>query len=126
MIPLLAAVLVLHPVVAEAGPLRLAAGAEPPIDVEWLVDGQSVGTTHGHEALEVTVTPGLHEVRAASQADHPWTALARVDAPTSGLAYVTAWSASAPGEAPRPIPSSWLAPVAVALAGALRRLSKGP
>lgn len=110
------ATLVLHPVLDEAGPVRLVAtglGDEP---VLWRVDGQAVGTTADGEAKVVRLSEGAHVVEAQSAATGAWQALARSDPQGDGWSAVPAWHGEHP--AAQPIPGESTVALGVALAGA--------
>ncbi len=127
MIPIVAALLILQPAVQDASDVRLVAAGTGSQTIDWSLDGQWVATTRDHEAATVRMPGGAHRVTAESHSIHPWTAMARVDPSGPGLAYVPAWSASAPGEPVRPIPMPFAVPLAMLGAFLLRRrLSKGP
>lgn len=98
-----AALLLVQPVLEEPGDLRLVATG-PPGPVEWLVDGQEAGRTAAREALTVAAAAGPHAVVARTAHAGPWQVVVRLDAPGPGIAYTPAWTASSPGEGPRPIP----------------------
>lgn len=103
---LVAAALLLQPVLAEDAPLRMAAG-ETDADVEWVLDGQTVAVTRPGEAATVNVSAGPHELWVRSDSSRHWQAMARVEPPNAtGLAYVPAWTArsqdAAPADEPRP------------------------
>ena len=91
---LLAAVLVLNPVLAEDGDLRLVATGVEGHKVTWTLDGEAVAVTGDREAAVVAATAGAHEVRATSLAQGRWHAVARIDGVAEGAAYVPAWSAT--------------------------------
>lgn len=90
----LAVVLVLQPVLAEDGALRLAATGVGDAEVTWLLDGAEVARTADREATVVAVAAGVHELRAVSEAQGRWTAMARPDGSGDGAAYVPAWAAT--------------------------------
>lgn len=91
---LLAAVLVLNPVLAEDADLRLAASGTDGHMVTWTLDGVPVAVTGDREAAIVNATAGAHELRATSLAQGRWHAVARLDGAGVGAAYVPAWSAT--------------------------------
>jgi hypothetical protein len=91
---LLAAVLVLQPVLAEDGPLRIVASGVGDDEVVWSLDGVEVARTHDREAAVVAVGAGAHELRATSAAQGAWHALARPDGAGDGAAFVQGWSAT--------------------------------
>ena len=87
------AVLILHPVLAEEGPLRLVAVGTGADVVEWSIDGTVVAnTTHG-VAAAVQVTAGEHTVVARTVHRASWTALVRSEPRTAGIEHVPAWTA---------------------------------
>jgi hypothetical protein len=90
---LLAAVLVLQPVLAEDGDLRLVAAGVGDDPVVWTLDGVEVARTADREAAVVNVSAGVHELRASSAATGAWHALARPDGLADGAAFVPGWSA---------------------------------
>lgn len=87
-------VLLLHPVLEDAGPLRLVAAGVGDGEVAWNVDGVEVARTGDREAAVLDLAAGPHEVRATGPASRAWDALARPDGPAAGATYVPAWSAS--------------------------------
>jgi Penicillin-Binding Protein C-terminus Family len=113
---LLAAALLLQPVLADDGELRFVAvgvGAEP---VTWVMDGVEVATTRDREAVSVGAAAGRHEVWAVSDARGPWRALVRpADPPPDGAVIVPAWTA-----VHEPTPDSgwpsWALPLAATVA----------
>lgn len=90
---LLAAVLVLQPVLAEDGQLRLVAADVGDESVTWALDGVEVARTTDREAAVVNVSAGVHELRVTSAARGAWHALARPDGTADGAAFVPGWSA---------------------------------
>ncbi|MES2154675.1 MAG: hypothetical protein V4510_06015 [bacterium] len=126
MMHVLVAVVILHPVLAEPGDVRLVAAGTGGASTEWAVDGAHVASTADREAAVVHLQAGGHRIEAESHASRAWIAIARVVPAQPGLAYVPSWSGGAAGEATRPIPVDLpVVGVAVAAAG-LRRHSKGP
>jgi hypothetical protein len=113
---LLAAALLLQPVLAEDGPLRLVAVGTGPEPVEWTLDGEVVARTADGEAARIDVAAGPHDLWAASAARGRWRVLARPDpAPAGGGAEaVAAWAAVHEPE-PEPGGHAWLLPVGAAL-----------
>ena len=92
---LLAAALLLHPVLAEDGHLRLVAVGTGDDAVEWRLDGHPVATTGDGEAVSVPAVAGPHELWATSPAEGEWRALARPDgAVPGGAGAVPAWTAA--------------------------------
>lgn len=91
---LLAAVLVLQPVLLEDGPLRVVASGVGDDEVVWTLDGVEVARTLDREAAVVHVAAGAHELRATSTAQGAWHALARPDGAAEGAAFVPGWSAT--------------------------------
>ncbi|MGB1698054.1 MAG: hypothetical protein ACPHK8_06610 [Thermoplasmatota archaeon] len=113
----LMAILLLQPVFDDAGTMRLVSDA----DTEWMVDGESVGSTLAHEALELDVAAGAHEVVASSGTNGAWTVLARPVVAGEGATYVPAWTASSTGEV---VSNDWPAWVALGLGLALVLVSR--
>lgn len=99
---LLAAILVLQPVLAEDGQLRLVAADVGDDVVVWTLDGVEVARTSDREAAVVNVSAGVHELRATSPARGAWHALARPDGSAQGAAFVPGWSAMHEAEARDP------------------------
>lgn len=89
----LVVVLLLQPVLDEAGPMRLVAADVGDAEVVWSLDGVEVARTHDREAAVVDVAAGSHELRAASTASGGWTALARPDGVGDGATFVQGWVA---------------------------------
>lgn len=87
----LLAILVVQPVFDEPGTMRMVSDAE----TEWMVDGEIVGQTAAHEALELPVSAGQHEVTASSDTRDAWNVLVRPVKSGPGANYVDAWTASA-------------------------------
>jgi hypothetical protein len=114
---LLAAALLLQPVLAEDGALRLVAVGTGPEPVEWTLDGAAVARTADGEAARIEVTAGPHELWASSAARGEWRALARPDAAPSGggAQPVVAWTALHEAEPPAAGHHAWLLPVGAAL-----------
>lgn len=121
----LVVVLLLSPVLAEAGDLRLVATGVDDERVVWLLDGVEVAQTHDRQAATVSVSGGAHLLEARSSATGRWQALARPDPVGDGAAYVPAWTAvhepsatPATGwEWPRPALPGLLAAAAIGLMG---------
>lgn len=115
----LAAALLLQPVLAEEGDLRLVAVGTGGHRVEWTLDGHHVASTADGEAATVPAGAGPHELWAVSGAEGAWRALARPDgAAAGGAGAVPAWSAlHAPAEPAGP--PAWAWPLACASAAAL-------
>lgn len=115
------AVLLLQPVLADDGPLRLVAADVGDEEVTWTLDGVEVARTGDREAVVVNVSAGVHELRASGPERGPWHALARPDGTADGAAFVAGWSASHD-----PVPRtgdgspwwSWLPPLHLALGAA--------
>ena len=101
-------VLVLQPVLAEDGPLRLVAGDIGDESVTWMLDGVEVARTGDREAAVVNVSAGVHELRVSSPARGAWHALARPDGSAEGAAFVPGWSASHEPEPRADGGSEWL------------------
>jgi hypothetical protein len=118
---LVAAAVLLQPVLADDGPLRVVAVGTGDDPVDWTLDGRLVATTADGEAASVPASSGPHELWATSRSDAAWRALARPD-PSSpgGAAAVPAWTAvNVPAASDRALPS-WTYPVAsAAVAGLL-------
>lgn len=113
---LLAALVVLHPVLAEDQPVRLAASASAE-QVTWTIDGEPLGTYPASQAVRVELKAGEHWVKAESPSRAEWTALVRPDPDHGpGASLVQAWSATAPAT-PRSGPSSGIVPIALAALG---------
>lgn len=112
---LLAAALLLQPVLAEDGALRLVAVGTGPEPVEWTLDGEVVARTADGEAARVNATAGPHELWASSGARGAWRALARPDDPPpgGGVHPVAAWTAVHEAEEPAGR-HAWLLPVGAA------------
>ena len=108
----LAALLLVQPVLEQPGTLRLVATG-PPGPVEWLVDGREAGSTPARQPLAVPAAAGPHVVVARTARTGPWQVVVRLDAPGPGIAYAPAWTASSTGDGPRVIPG----PAAPLLAG---------
>ncbi|MEA3203295.1 MAG: Penicillin-Binding Protein C-terminus Family [Thermoplasmata archaeon] len=121
----LAALLLVQPVLEEPGTLRLVATG-PPGPVEWLVDGQSVGSAAAREPIAVQAGPGPHAGVARASHSGPWQVVVRLDKPGPGIAYAPAWTASSAGDGPRVIPGLSLGVVGAALAAAAWAQSKRP
>ena len=122
----LLAVLVLQPVLAEPGPLRLVAVGTGTETVEWLVDGTVVATTLDGVPAAVNATAGMHTVVARTAYQASWSALVRSEPSGPGIQYVPAWTAHWDAEenrsdATRP---AWLAP-GIAGAAALAAILAG-
>jgi hypothetical protein len=98
---LLAALVTLHPVLAEPGTLRVAADGTGGAPVEWTLDGRRVATTYEGRAAELQAGAGEHTLVARSRAEPPWLAMARPDLRGEGLAFVPAWTGVAQAEAPQ-------------------------
>lgn len=113
----LLAILIVQPVFDDASTMRLVSDAE----TEWVVDGAPVGKTGAHEAFEMEVGAGSHEVVATSGTVGAWTVLARPVVVGEGATYVPAWTASSSGE---PIATDWPAWIALALGLALVLVSR--
>jgi len=107
------AVLLLHPILAEPGALRLVASGTGMDTVEWWVDGNVVGVGVEGSALTVNVTAGEHSVVARTVWPGPWEIMARPDPHAPGLTGTPAWTASSPGLWPddQAIPTPWLLPL---------------
>lgn len=124
---LIAAALLLQPVLAEDGDLRLVAVGTGGDEVTWTLDGRTVATTRDGEAAAIPASAGPHDLWATSEAQGPWRVLARPDgAVAGGAGPVPAWTAVnvEPGESG---PPAWLWPVATLAAAllALVRPSQG-
>lgn len=118
---LLAAAVLLQPVLAEDGPLRLVAVGTGDDVVDWTLDGRLVATTGDGEAASVAASAGPHELWATSRSDAAWRALARPDgASPGGATAVPAWTAvNVPSEPATALPA-WTYPAAsAAVAGLL-------
>ena len=118
----LAAVLLLQPVLAEEGEVRLVAAGVGRDEVVWHVDGVEIARTGDREAATAFLAAGEHEVAAHGPAGARWQALARLDGPAAGAAYVPAWTAvHEPVDAPRGSGaidlSAWPVALAVAAVG---------
>lgn len=112
----LAAALLLQPVLAADGDLRLVAVGTGDVAVEWTLDGRLVATTRDGEAASVPAGAGPHELWATSRADGTWRALARPDgAAAGGAGAVPAWTAVHESEEAAGWPA-WTWPVAGAAA----------
>lgn len=117
---LLAAAVLLQPVLASDGQLRLVAVGVGGAEVDWTLDGRLVATTGDGEAASVPASAGEHELWATSRSQAAWRALARPDGAASGGAgAVPAWTAvHAAGDAGGAPPWTW--PLAgLAAAGAV-------
>ncbi|MEK6986291.1 MAG: hypothetical protein AABX89_07910 [Candidatus Thermoplasmatota archaeon] len=110
------ATLVLHPVLDEAGPVRLVATGLDDELVLWRVDGRAVGTTADGEAMVLMLSEGAHRIEAQSAATGAWQALARSDPQEAGWSAVPAWHGERP--AVQPIPGESTLALGAALAGA--------
>jgi hypothetical protein len=109
--PILAAALLLQPVLSEAGPLRVVAVGTGDDPVQWSLDGVDVATTTDGQAARIDASAGRHELWARSASDGHWRALARPEAsPPGGAQVVTAWTAVHEPETTHQAPS-WLLPV---------------
>ncbi len=106
----LAVVLVLSPVLAEDGDLRLVATGVGDDEVVWLVDGFEMARSHDREAVIVPVTAGVHDLQAHSNATTRWQAMARPDPQVEGAAYVPAWTAIHEPPVPDAGGRAWLRP----------------
>ena len=124
MIWAVAALLVLQPVLDEAGTLRLVAVGPP--KVAWAIDGRPVGTAGPREPIEVQVAAGGHTVTASTNHTGPWQVLARLDPRGPGIAYAPAWTASSPGHAPRLVPGPAIGLLLLVLVAAAIAQSKRP
>ena len=113
-------VLLLVPHLVDAGPLRLVSDGTGDVPVEWVLDGQPVGSTVDGAPLVIDVEAGTHELAAVARHGGPWQVLARPEQAGPGVAYVDAWTARhEPAVAERSAPA-WLAPAGLAsLAAAL-------
>jgi hypothetical protein len=109
------AVLLLHPVLDAAGPVRLVAAGTGDEPVRWVVDGRLLATTADGEATDVVLSAGGHEVKAESAATGDWRALARADPSGREWRAVPAWSAS---HASAPIPGPAVPLLALTFLGA--------
>lgn len=99
----LAVVLLLNPVLADDGDLRLAATGVEGHEVVWVLDGTVVAHTADREAVTLAVTSGSHDLQAHSNATGRWQAVARPDPDAPGATYVPAWTAiHEPPDAARP------------------------
>lgn len=124
--------LLLLPLLASAGPLRLAASGTGAEEVAWVLDGEEVARSADGEAVTLNVSAGAHELWAVGPDGRDWVALARADpASTGGALFVPAWAARHEAEETGPpgLPA-WSLPAALAAAGLLlawpRRASKSP
>lgn len=97
MIWIVLAALLLHPVLAEEGDLRLVATGTGDAPVAWHLDGERVAVTHAGDAVTVHAPAGNHDLWAVTAHEGPWEALARPDGPSSGAAYVPGWWARSDG-----------------------------
>ena len=114
----LAAAILLQPVLADDGDLRLVAVGTGGDDVTWSLDGRVVARTRDGEAARVDASAGPHELWASSASEGRWRALARPDGrPSGGAEVVPAWTAeNEPAAAPaRP---TWLLPAGAAVGSA--------
>jgi hypothetical protein len=112
----LAAALLLHPVLAEDGDLRIVAVGTGAEEVTWTMDGNVVATTRDGEAVSVPAGAGPHELWATSPADGAWRALARPDgAVPGGAGAVPAWTAVYVPQEDKELPT-WTWPAAGAAA----------
>jgi class 3 adenylate cyclase len=115
----LAAALLLQPVLAEDGPLRLVAVGTGDHPVEWTLDGRPVARTGDGEAARVEASAGPHELWASSAARGHWRVLARPDpAVLGGAEPVAAWTAVHEAEPPPAGRHAWLLPVGAAAGSA--------
>ena len=90
----LAAMLVLQPVLAEEGELRLVATGFGDGAVTWTLDGATVATTSFGEAAVVPAAAGPHVVFAHHRGDG-WQALVRPEPQAPGQAvWAPAWTAA--------------------------------
>lgn len=106
----LAVVLLLNPVLADDGDLRLVASGVGDHEVVWVLDGVVVARTADREAVTLPVPSGSHELQAHSNATTRWQAVARPDPDAPGATYVPAWTAlHEPTLANRPVPA-WSQP----------------
>jgi len=107
--------LLLQPVLAEPGTLRVAsAGA----DAEWRLDGEAVAATLDGEAATFEVPAGRHDLWATSAEEGPWQAFARLEPETGeGAAFVPAWTAQHRPRPPGLLPD-WAGAAALAVAAA--------
>jgi hypothetical protein len=107
----LAAVLLLHPVLASDGHLRLVAVGTGHDDVAWTLDGREVARTADGQAASIAAPAGEHALWATSAARSEWRALARPDGGGPGGAeQVPAWTAVHSAEAQHAAPA-WMLPV---------------
>lgn len=100
MMPLVAAMLVLQPILDEATPLRLATTGTGDLRVEWWLDGALVAETWDGQAATIQVGSGMHALTAQTTHLGPWAALARPEPAGPGIAYVPAWSGRSEGVTP--------------------------
>jgi hypothetical protein len=114
--------LLLNPVLAEDGQLRIVAvGA----DVEWHLDGAPIAETQDGQPALVEVAAGEHELWAVSDDHGSWQAMVRVEPePAAGVAYVPAWSARHAVEREDGGLPGWTIPAALAVVGALLLLPR--
>jgi DNA-binding transcriptional LysR family regulator len=120
-----AALLLLQPVVEEAGTLRLVASG-PTQPVTWLVDGAQAGTTLQRVPLEVQVGLGAHVVVAQTTHKGAWQVVARMEVAGPGIAYAPAWTAASSGDGPKVIPGPAAGVLAIAVVAAAWMQSKRP
>lgn len=105
-----AVVLVLSPVLADDGDLRLVATGVGDDEVVWVLDGVEVARSHDRQAVTVAVGAGVHDLEAHSNATTRWQAVARPDPQVEGAAYVPAWTAIHEPPNPEAGGRAWLRP----------------
>lgn len=115
----LAVVLVLSPVLAEDGDLRLVATGVGDDEVIWVLNGVEVARSHDREAVTVAVAAGVHDLQVHSNATTRWQAVARPDPQVEGAAYVPAWTAIHEPPAADEGGRTWLRPSIPLALGAL-------
>lgn len=116
---LLAASILLQPVLAEETPLRIVATGIGADEAVWSLDGVEVARTRDAEATVVQATPGRHDLWVESEARGAWRVLARPEATVPGEArYVEGWSAVHEPPA-KGAGVSWWVPGALGAAGLL-------
>lgn len=109
--------LLLQPVLAESGDVRLAAEGTGDAPVYWWVDGQPMGMTTG-DAMVVSLDAGPHRIEARTTWQGPWMAMARPSPPTGEWLHVESYAQGAPPARAIPAPGVLFLGILLALAKA--------
>ncbi|MFO1532305.1 MAG: hypothetical protein ABR562_01180 [Thermoplasmatota archaeon] len=118
-VALVAAVLILNPVLAETTPVRLVSVGTGDIPVEWSVDGMPVAVGADGVPVTVEVAAGPHTLTARAEFAGAWEVMARPQPTSAGMAYVPAWTAATTGtpQPPEPVPAPAFGAVAILMVG---------